>query len=225
MISFDENSLYRPESNDGNFYFSELYVNNSRVFPNDGTGILENSLPFTRELRLSSSQNNLSIGISVSDYVPYLNEVEYSYMLEGFDSDWIPATSGTLNYTNLPPGKYTLKVRSAGDRTGEEMYGEMSVSISKPLYARWWALLLYSLVAALTGYAVWRSRRNRKEWADTLRKEKEEKSGIEHEGVLLVVNKQRSHLRPVDTLESFFYPIEPLYPHNPDKISYLCGSS
>ena len=179
MISFDENSLYRPESNDGNFYFSELYVNNSRVFPNDGTGILENSLPFTRELRLSSSQNNLSIGISVSDYVPYLNEVEYSYMLEGFDSDWIPATSGTLNYTNLPPGKYTLKVRSAGDRTGEEMYGEMSVSISKPLYARWWALLLYSLVAALTGYAVWRSRRNRKEWADTLRKEKEEKSRIE----------------------------------------------
>lgn len=179
MVSFDESVLYGPEADDAGFYFSELYVNNSRVFPGDGTGILTNSLPFTRELRLAPTRNNLSIVFAVSDYATYPDKGKYFYKLEGFDSDWNSAAANSLNYTNLPPGKYVLKVRPGIAASEDETYGELSVVIEKPFYSRWWAWLLYMVCLAAFSVAVYRIRRNRREWADTLRKEKEEKSRIE----------------------------------------------
>lgn len=104
-------------------FFSELYVNNARVFPADASGILAKSLPFTGELRLSADQNNLSIVFAVSDYVSWPDKGKYFYKLEGFDSDWNSAAANSLNYTNLPPGKYVLKVRSG---VGLQMTGLMA---------------------------------------------------------------------------------------------------
>ena len=180
MVSFDENTLYKTVGDEVSLYFSELYVNNARVYAGDRTGILENSLPFTGELLLKASQNNLSIVFAVSDYVPYLNGVEYFYKLEGFDQDWISTTSNRLNYTNLPSGKYILKVRAAGDSAGDDgLYGEMPLVIRKPMYGRWWAWFIYSVCLLMSGFAVWRIRRNRRQWADTLKREKEEKQRIE----------------------------------------------
>ena len=179
MVSFDESDLYKQDLQDGSFYFSELYVNGARVFPGDGTGILTNSLPFTGELRLASFRNNLNISFAVPDYVSRRNDGKYFYRLEGFDSGWNSTAANSLNYTNLPPGKYVLKVRTGVGMTDDELSGELSVLIEKPFYGRWWAWLLYLAAFSLLVFAVYRTRRNRKAWEDTLRKEKEEKSRIE----------------------------------------------
>lgn len=37
--------------------------------------------------------------------------LNYSYMLEGFDRDWTYTDKIQVNYSNLPPGKYNLRVR------------------------------------------------------------------------------------------------------------------
>ena len=37
----------------------------------------------------------------------------FQFRLEGFDQNWTTPTSQRfINYTNLPPGKYSMKVRS-----------------------------------------------------------------------------------------------------------------
>lgn len=179
MVSFDESVLYGDSADDASIFFSELYVNNARVFPADASGILAKSLPFTGELRLSADQNNLSIVFAVSDYVSWPDKGKYFYKLEGFDSDWNSAAANSLNYTNLPPGKYVLKVRSGVGAADDGPYGELSVTVEKPYYSRWWAWILYASCLAVLCFAIYRIRRNRREWADTLRKEKEEKSRIE----------------------------------------------
>lgn len=41
---------------------------------------------------------------------------QYAYRMDGFDPQWIPAgTSRTASYTNLPPGRYTFRVRGSND--------------------------------------------------------------------------------------------------------------
>lgn len=37
--------------------------------------------------------------------------LNYSYMLEGFDRDWIYTDKIQINYSNLPPGRYNFRVR------------------------------------------------------------------------------------------------------------------
>ncbi len=41
---------------------------------------------------------------------------QYSYRLDGFDPEWsVPSTTRTASYTNLPPGRYVLRVRGANN--------------------------------------------------------------------------------------------------------------
>ena len=43
-------------------------------------------------------------------------KIQYSYLLEGFDKDWLQSGShGTANYTNLPPAEYRLRVLACID--------------------------------------------------------------------------------------------------------------
>lgn len=93
-----------------NSIFPVLYVNNMKVYPDDGSGVLSQALAFTNgTLDLSSEQNNIMINFSNSNYVELEGKDEYQYKLEGFDEDWVLTNQLRVNYTNLAPGNYTLK--------------------------------------------------------------------------------------------------------------------
>ena len=69
-----------------------------------------------REYTLAASDSLIAFQFSALDYsAPDRNQ--YAYKLEGFDSDWIQAGSRNyVSYTNLRPGRYTLRVIGAGSR-------------------------------------------------------------------------------------------------------------
>jgi signal transduction histidine kinase/ligand-binding sensor domain-containing protein/CheY-like chemotaxis protein len=74
----------------------------------------------------------------------------YAYMLEGFDDDWIHNGNRTYaSYTNLDPGRYTLRVRGAGSRGNWNNEG-----VTLPIVVRppWWrsapAFVGYAMIAA-----------------------------------------------------------------------------
>ena len=181
MVSFSEKDLYRSSNSmaNSNFHFTDLYINNTKVFPGDGTGILTCAMPFTQELRLSPAQNNLSIFFSVSDYASSLRNFKFQYKLEGFDPNWISTTKNDINYTNLPPAHYTLKVRTTGIYPDEYIEKEIKIIIRFPWYNTWWAWLLYAICIACSGYGIYRTKKNRKALTESLKKEKEEKKRIE----------------------------------------------
>ena len=91
---------------------------------------------------------------------PTLNK--YRYKLEGYDDNWVEAgTQRSATYTNLSPGTYIFKVKSANaDGVWDEKGSSISVTILPPWWRTWWACLVYVLVfaAALRGYIVYRSR-------------------------------------------------------------------
>ncbi len=69
----------------------------------------------------------------------------FKYILEGFDKDWT-VTSADIrfaNYSNLPPGKYTFKVIAANySGVWCESPAHISIKVIRPIYRKWWFLLL-----------------------------------------------------------------------------------
>ena len=79
---------------------------------------------------------------------------QYAYKLEGFDKDWnYVGTQRSATYTNIDPGNYIFKVKSANN---EGIWNDnprvVHLTILPPWWRSWWAWTLYSMVVlALLG--------------------------------------------------------------------------
>lgn len=84
------------------------------------------------------------------------SNVEYSYTLDGFDRSWSDYTKKTeKEYTNLPPGSYTFKVKARnnlGNVSPEESY---SFTVLPPWYRTRIAYVFYLIIAGLLLYLLY----------------------------------------------------------------------
>ncbi|MBR1570363.1 MAG: helix-turn-helix domain-containing protein [Bacteroidales bacterium] len=102
---------------------------------------------------LNHKQNLLSFYYSGMDF-RNSTQLNYSYFLEGFDNDWVPAGRNTIaTYSNLPAGNYTFHVRvSRQDGTVSPEEIAFPFRIKPSPWMSWPAKLLYSLLGlALIG--------------------------------------------------------------------------
>lgn len=144
MIS--ESNLF-PESLPTKMFFSKLFVNNKEVAANDSSQILNRALLATAHLKLKHRENNISIEIGTNDFVN-LGQSKYQYKLDGYNDAWIEFhPQKSINYMNLPYGNYELKVRNISFKD-ETALNEISLGITiiPPIYATWYAFLLYTLL-------------------------------------------------------------------------------
>lgn len=109
-----------------------------------------NGLP--NRLRLKYNQNHLTfefVGISFRN--PRM--VQYSWKLDGFDDKWITSTSRQAIYSNLPPGKYTFRLKAANsDLFWSDEVESMPFIIRPPFWATWWFRILSILLIAFAIY-------------------------------------------------------------------------
>ncbi|MEG0887928.1 MULTISPECIES: hybrid sensor histidine kinase/response regulator transcription factor [Bacteroides] len=179
ITSFREEDLKEFNEN-RTFYFSQLSVNNQEIYPGDESGILNVSLPFVKELNLKYDHNNLIISFALSNYVDILQNNQYEYKLEGFNTQWVPTKQMSLHYTNLDPGNYTLRIRAKGNSLNlknEEI--SLQINISAPWYNTVWAWGIYLLIIGLCAVYYLRSQTAKRILALSLEKEKFEKQQIE----------------------------------------------
>jgi len=95
---------------------------------------------------LSYRQNSIQLSFSVLNFTnPQQNS--YYYMLEDFNKDWQVSDDGYINYTNLAPGKYVLKVKGANNsgvmnEAGDKIYIIITPALWQTTWFRITALLL-----------------------------------------------------------------------------------
>lgn len=144
MIS--EKNLF-PESLSTKMFFSKLFVNNKEVSANDSSRILPRSLLATDCIRLKHHENNISVEIGTNDFVN-LGQSRYQYKLDGYNNSWIEFhPQKSINYMNLPYGDYKLKVRNISFKDEAELNEiSLGITIIPPVYATWYAYLLYTLL-------------------------------------------------------------------------------
>lgn len=95
---------------------------------------------------LSYKNNSIRFYYS-SPYFPMEN-LKYSYKLEGFEEDWSNWDNKTYkDYTNLDEGKYVFKIKAQNIYGVDSEIAEYEFSILPPWYRTFWALLLYILAA------------------------------------------------------------------------------
>ncbi|WP_291528097.1 hybrid sensor histidine kinase/response regulator transcription factor [Bacteroides sp. UBA939] len=176
ITTFLESEFDATYSNHSNLFFSELQINNQPIYPGDKTNILSQSLPYTKELTLKHDQNNLIISFALSEFNSGLSKNEFKYKLEGFSDEWINTKQAELHYTNLSPGKYTLRL-STTERNPQEI--SLLITITSPWYNTWWAWLLYIGVVVSCSYYYISSKISKRILLFSLEKERFEKQHIE----------------------------------------------
>lgn len=115
----------------------------------------ENSLINRDRLELTYLERNFSIEfISFSYMSPEKNQ--YQYKLEGFDKTWINSgTRNIANYTNIPPGDYTFKVRgSNGNGVWNPAEAKITIKVSSPWWFSWYAFVTYIFFVFLLVYSL-----------------------------------------------------------------------
>ena len=140
--------------NPGNHYtrqniplvFEMLKVHNEVVSP-DRSDCIDRNLEDLPTVYLNYKQNSFSISFAALAYGDY-ERACYSYRMEGFDEDWIDAgNSHEAFYSNLPAGRYTLKVRAKSKGNNEfTAKNELEIVVSPAPWNTWWAWTLYAFM-------------------------------------------------------------------------------
>ena len=100
--------------------------------------------------KLSYKENFFSFDFVALNYNAS-NKNQYAYQLVGVDNDWIVTNRRFASYTNIPPGKYTFRVKASNnDAVWNEQGTSLSITILPPWWRTWWAYILYGFLL-LTG--------------------------------------------------------------------------
>jgi len=103
------------------------------------------------------------------------SNIEYSYLMEGFDQNWSEWSKRTeKDYTNLPAGTYTFQVKARNNLGNESAISAYSFTVLPPWYEASWAYAGYLLLMISLGYYLYR-RHDKKLEAERLKHQEEQK--------------------------------------------------
>ena len=144
--------------------FNTIIKPNKALFelgiPDDSSVILEKNINETAKIKLSHIHSVFSIEFAASHYINPRRNV-FEYMLEGFDENWVLVNSSNrkATYTNLDPGTYVFKARSANkEGVWNEVAKELIIEISPPFWRTNWFYFLSALMGVVIIYIVLRIR-------------------------------------------------------------------
>lgn len=94
-------------------------------------------------------QNNFTVIISNLDL--FRQGDSYEYRMIGLDDKWYPiGDDNQVSFRELPYGKYVFEVRNFKG-SGKETLSSLEIVILPPLWLRWWAILIYVVLACILG--------------------------------------------------------------------------
>ncbi len=117
-------------------------------------------ITYKNRIKLPYNKNSVSFNYTVLDYLSP-ETMNYEYMLEGYDEQWIHAGNRQYTaYTNLPPGDYVFKVKPSENIVIDATPAVLGISISAPFWLEWWFFISIFLFLSGALYAFYRYRIN-----------------------------------------------------------------
>lgn len=124
------------------------------------TNKLNTNLNLNEEGKLRYDENNITINYTVPQYNKFIN-VEYQYILEGFQKQWSEwSNKPFVNFKNLPSGEYVFKVKAKVANVSPENVAIYKFVVKKPWYANWFAMMFYLILLLVIAYFINRTYRN-----------------------------------------------------------------
>ncbi|MDR1682746.1 MAG: response regulator, partial [Candidatus Symbiothrix sp.] len=136
----------KSEDNSKKKYFPDIYFTKLRIFNKEyNIHDFEKNEGTAHHIELNHRQNFFAVTFVAMDFINGENG-RYSYKLENFSDVWMDTPSNEAQFTNIPPGHYTLKVRYNDGTTGyENRIQNLPILILPPWYASLIARIIYVL--------------------------------------------------------------------------------
>ncbi len=145
----DGYNWFNPDGIHMRTYKPNIVFNGIRIMDRETENIRQGEL-----LTLRHNENFFGIQFSAIEFIDNA-KCEYAYILEGFSTSWVYTDSGIASFTNVPPGKYTFKVRCTN---GDKVWNSDTASISIRVRRPWWntiaANCMYLLIMMALAYTV-----------------------------------------------------------------------
>lgn len=153
VIYFDPDNI-KPVNSRKSLVLTDFYINHELTLAGKKSP-LKQAINSTGIIELEYTQNSFALGFSIIDFIhPGISRVEW--ILEGFDGDWISYDKTDLiNYTNLSPGSYTLRLRIINEKAEvvtEEKHLEFMVK--PPFWGSVGAYIVYAVTGLLLAIAL-----------------------------------------------------------------------
>ncbi len=134
-------------------YINEFNFGTDTIFPKKSDrNRLDKALPY--------KSNNISFRFSAPLFED-LDHIEFSYRLEGFDTQWSPwSTVPMKEYTNLHEGSYTMQLKVRNAYGVQSASTEFAFEISPPWFRHWLAYVMYVALLFSTIVLIRRRTRN-----------------------------------------------------------------
>ena len=141
---------------------TDLLVNGASVYDMGEESPLTAPLSKTSVIKLAHSQNSLTFHFSDFNFGG-TQRTRYSYRLDGYDKVWSELSDiNFATYKNLKSGTYTFHVKCyvEGIPNQESIERVLTVIVSPPWWATWWAYLVYFLIALGITYVIYKQLRH-----------------------------------------------------------------
>ena len=140
--------------------------------------VLNQNRPLTANpIRLRHDENFIAFDFVALSYRSS-EKNQYAHQLVGVDKNWVyGGTRHFINYSTLSPGSYLFRVKAANsDGIWNEQGASITVIISPPWWATWWAYGFYALAfgGAVFGFVQFRIHQGRRQQAVELTRHKAE---------------------------------------------------
>ncbi len=145
-------TIFNPDNIQTNFkippvYITQVNISNKR-YPWKSTSESKN-LFNNQQITLNHRDNDLSFEFAALNFIQS-GKNKYVYILENYEEQW--RTSGLERlayYANVPPGKYTFKVRASNnDNIWNNEGASINIHIKKPWFNTYLAYFIYVIIFA-----------------------------------------------------------------------------
>lgn len=128
-------------------HVTDFSVHNERIQSADRGSPLKKAVIESNRIELDHDENVFQFEFVAINYTEATKN-EYAFILDGYDDDWrYVGNQRYANYTRVPPGEYTFKVKASNnDDLWNEAGVEIAVLILPPWWQAWWAFTIYSLL-------------------------------------------------------------------------------
>jgi len=153
VIYFDPRNI-KPVNSQKSLVLTDFYIDHKLTLAGNDSP-LKQTINSTKNIELKYSQNSFALGFSTIDFIhPGIGTLEWK--LEGFDSNWISYNkTDRINYTNLSPDTYVLKLRIVNEKAELLTAGKQIKFVVKPPFWRsFWAYLIYAIIILLLTYVI-----------------------------------------------------------------------
>ena len=183
--SYEGVNYFNPNKTSNNIKEPLLYLDDFKLFnksihPNEPQSPLSKVISETDHITLRYDQSVFTIEYIGLNY-SYPSTNEYAYYLEGFEKNWnYVGNKRSATYTNLAPGKYVFKVKSAarGGNWNQKPL-QLYIEILPPWWRTSWAYFSYFILIAGTFYAINKYFQNRFKEKQAIKFERDKAAQIE----------------------------------------------